>query len=108
MLELQKAAMARPEFRESRLYVTEAYADWKTPFRKTLVTPKQMAAMADTQTPQGILAVVPLPDSPTARPGRRRCTCMRCRTPATWAPSAYPGLVRRFPLPAESGQRGPL
>jgi TrmH family RNA methyltransferase len=71
VLELQKAAMARPEFRESRLYVTEAYADWKTPFRKTLVTPKQMAAMADTQTPQGILAVAPLPDSPTAPAGEK-------------------------------------
>jgi TrmH family RNA methyltransferase len=60
VLELQKAALTRPELRDSRLYVTEPYADWPTPFRKTVVTPKQMAAMADTQTPQGILAVAPL------------------------------------------------
>lgn len=60
VLELQKAAQTRPALRDATLYVTEAYADWRTPFRKVAVNAKQMAHMADTQTPQGILAVVPL------------------------------------------------
>lgn len=70
-LELQKAALKRPELRDSHLYVTETYAEWKTPFRKTLVNTRQMASMADTQHPQGILAVVPFWEPEAPQPGEK-------------------------------------
>lgn len=64
VLELQKAAAQIPELKKSEVYVTEAYENWPTDFRKNLITEKQMAQISDTKTPQGILAVVPfLPSS---------------------------------------------
>ena len=60
LLELQKAATHNPALRHSRLYVTAAYEQWQSPFRTQLIGERQMAQIADTQTPQGILAVVPL------------------------------------------------
>jgi RNA methyltransferase, TrmH family len=60
VLELQKAAQQNPALASSELLVTEKYQGWKTPFKKTLVTEKQMAQISDTKTPQGITAVVPL------------------------------------------------
>lgn len=60
VLELEKAARGLAAWQSSHLYVTEAYADWPGPFRKTVVTDRQMAQLADTQSPQGILAVAPM------------------------------------------------
>ena len=60
LLELQKAAVHNPALRASQLYVTAAYEHWQSPFRTQLIGERQMAQIADTQTPQGILAVVPL------------------------------------------------
>ena len=62
-LELAKAAAHNPALQRSELYVTAAYEQWQSPFRTHLVSERQMAQIADTKTPQGIVAVVPLPDS---------------------------------------------
>lgn len=62
ILELQKAAVRQPELQSAELYVTSAYQHWQSPFRAHLVNDRQMAQLADTRTPQGILAVVPMPD----------------------------------------------
>lgn len=62
VLELQKAAVDQPALRAAELYVTDAYEHWQSPFTKHLVGDRQMAQLADTQHPQGILAVVPIPD----------------------------------------------
>jgi TrmH family RNA methyltransferase len=64
VLELQRAAARQPALLASQLYVTEAYADWQSPFPTRLVSPQQLARMADTKTPQGILAVVPITTPP--------------------------------------------
>lgn len=54
LLELEKTSLSACE-----VLVTEAYQDWPTRFKKTLISSKKMAAIADTKTPQGIIAVVP-------------------------------------------------
>lgn len=61
VLELQKAATSQPALRASELYVTDAYEHWPGPFKTHLINDRQMAQLADTRTPQGILAVVPMP-----------------------------------------------
>ena len=60
VLELQKAALHKPTLRTSELYVTEAYQNWSSSLRKNVITDKQMAQICDTQTPQGIVALVPV------------------------------------------------
>lgn len=59
VLELQKAAQHNPALQESELLVTDAYKDWSSPFKTTLISSKQMAQICDTKTPQGIVAVTP-------------------------------------------------
>lgn len=59
-LELQKAAQHAPLLASSELYVTAAYEHWQSPFRTHLISDRQMAQIADTKTPQGIIAVVPM------------------------------------------------
>jgi len=74
VLELQKAADRQPALKASELYVTGAYEHWQSPFKTHHVNERQMAQLADTRTPQGILAVVPIPDSdikPGAEPGEK-------------------------------------
>ena len=61
VLELQKAASRQPALKASELYVTEAYQHWQSPFTTYVIGERQMARLADTKTPQGILAVVPIP-----------------------------------------------
>ncbi|AOY89510.1 rRNA methyltransferase [Marinobacter salinus] len=61
ILELQKAATRQPALRQAEIYVTPAYEHWQSPFRVHLINDRQMAQLADTRTPQGILAVVPMP-----------------------------------------------
>ncbi|KDE38990.1 rRNA methylase [Nitrincola lacisaponensis] len=60
ILELQRAATTHTALQASCLYVTERYADWQSPFETHLISDKQMASISDTETPQGILARVPL------------------------------------------------
>jgi TrmH family RNA methyltransferase len=70
VLELEKAAAANPHWRNAQLYVTSAYEHWNSPWPKQLVSDRQMAQLADTKTPQGILAVVPMPSaSNSGKPG---------------------------------------
>lgn len=65
VLELHKAILHKPELSQSQLLVTQAYADWPSPLTKKIVSDKQMAQLADTKTPPGILAVAPLPNTHT-------------------------------------------
>ena len=61
VLELEKAAKRDPRWRQARLLVTSAYENWSSTWPKQVISERQMAQLADTKTPQGILAVVPLP-----------------------------------------------
>lgn len=54
LLELEKT-----DHNNCEVLVTENYQDWPTRFNKTLISSKQMSAISDTKTPQGIVAVVP-------------------------------------------------
>lgn len=64
ILELQKAAARQPALGASELYVSSAYEHWQSPFRTHVISDHQMAQLADTRTPQGILALVPVPERP--------------------------------------------
>lgn len=67
ILELQHAARRNPALNASELYVTAAHEHWPTPFAKHVISERQMAQLADTKTPQGLIAVVPiLPAAPPA------------------------------------------
>ena len=72
VLELQKAAARQPELNAAELYVTGAYEHWPSPLRTHQVNERQMAQLADTHTPQGILAVVPMPDK-SVEPAPKPC-----------------------------------
>jgi len=62
VLELQKAAVHNPLLQRSQLYVTAAHEHWQSPFKTHVVGERQMAQISDTKTPQGIVAVVPMPE----------------------------------------------
>lgn len=70
VLELQKAALHNPLLQSSQLYVTDAYEHWQSPFETHVINDRQMAHIADTKTPQGIIALVPMPAAaaPAAAP----------------------------------------
>jgi TrmH family RNA methyltransferase len=72
VLELQKAAQHNPALLQSELYVTDAYQHWVSPFKTTLINERQLKQLADTETPQGILGVVPIVQNiaPLTAPGR--------------------------------------
>ncbi|QSP93324.1 RNA methyltransferase [Marinobacter salinisoli] len=59
ILELEKAARNVPAFRQAKVYVSDSYGDVHTQLEQVRITDKQMQKIADTQTPQGIIAVVP-------------------------------------------------
>ena len=58
--ELERAATTNPSLKSARLYVTESHLDYPTALEKTVISQKNMAQISDTQTPPGILAVVPI------------------------------------------------
>ena len=84
VLELQKAAALPNSHIQSdqvQLLVTEKYQDWDSgSFEKRLISQKQMAQLSDTKTPQGILAVVPLPETATVKSSdtNKGCREERC------------------------------
>lgn len=67
VLELQKAAQKNSALMQSELYVTDAYEHWQSPFKTHIINDKQFRQLADTETPQGILAVVPLLNAAPAK-----------------------------------------
>ena len=69
VLELERASTTNPALRHAELYVTEHHKDWPAPFKKHLISTRQMAQMSDTKSPQGIIAVVPLTESAPAADG---------------------------------------
>lgn len=71
VLELVKAAARQPALLASRLFVTAEHAGWKSPFETQIVSARQMAKIADTRTPQGLVAAVPLLPAPSPRPEER-------------------------------------
>jgi TrmH family RNA methyltransferase len=76
VLELQKAALQNPALHDCELYVTREHAHWHTTFTTHVLSNIQMAQIAETKTPQGIVAVVPLlpvaaPPARAARNGER-------------------------------------
>jgi RNA methyltransferase, TrmH family len=60
ILELEKAANQNSVLQECELFVTEAYQNFTSRFKKNLVSEKHMAQLSDTKTPQGIIAVAPI------------------------------------------------
>jgi len=64
VLELEKAAAGNQHWRQAQLYVTPAYGNWISPWPVHRITEPQMARLADTRNPQGIIAVAPLPQAP--------------------------------------------
>jgi RNA methyltransferase, TrmH family len=60
VLELQKAASSNPLLRNCELYVTAEHEHWHSPFATHVLGAAQMAQLADTRTPQGIIALVPV------------------------------------------------
>jgi TrmH family RNA methyltransferase len=60
VLELQKAALQNPQLHGCELYVTSARAHWRSLFETHVISEAKMAQIADTKTPQGIVALVPV------------------------------------------------
>jgi len=71
VLELEKAAERDLALRGAELYVTHEYEHWRSPFTMHVISTAQMAQVADTRTPQGIVAVVPIPPTSPVREGER-------------------------------------
>ncbi len=59
VLELQKAVSKNPLLQRCELYVSSAYEHWRSPFKTHAISDRQMAQIADTKTPPGIIALVP-------------------------------------------------
>lgn len=71
VLELQKAAARNPRLKGVKVYVTQEREQWRTPFEKHVLSNRHMDQIAETQTPQGIVALVPiLPPAPPQAAGR--------------------------------------
>lgn len=81
LLELQKAARLNPALRGCVLYVTREHAQWRSPFDTHVITSAQMAKLAETKTPQGLVAVVPMLPVPAPRPGERAVYLHEARDP---------------------------
>lgn len=60
VLELQKAASRNPLLQGCELYVTLEHEHWRSQFQTHVVGAAQMSQIADTKTPQGIVALVPV------------------------------------------------
>jgi RNA methyltransferase, TrmH family len=58
--ELQKALANNPLLQTSELFITREFEHWRSPFVTHIVNSRQMAQLADTKSPPGIVAVVPI------------------------------------------------
>jgi TrmH family RNA methyltransferase len=74
VLELQKAALHNPALQYCELYVTSEHEHWRSAFTTHLISNIQMAGLAETRSPQGIVALVPLLQvaAPTTAPAGER------------------------------------
>ncbi|MFC3094528.1 RNA methyltransferase [Alteromonas sediminis] len=65
VMELQKSLAKTSEAKQITLYVTESRLSWAKSltddFKRVVVSDKKMSQLSDTQTPQGVVACVPLP-----------------------------------------------
>lgn len=71
VLELQKAATNNPLLRSCKLYVAGGYEQWRSPFETHVLNERQMTQLSETETPQGIVAVVPILPASAPRAGER-------------------------------------
>jgi TrmH family RNA methyltransferase len=71
VLELQKAAATNAELKGCKLYVSEERATWRSPFEMHIISNRRMEELSETKTPQGIVALVPMPGPSAPRPGER-------------------------------------
>lgn len=60
VLELQKAAQMDARLRTSKVYVTGEREHWQTPFELHVISNRHMDQIVETETPQGIVALVPM------------------------------------------------
>lgn len=71
VLELQKAAAKDPQLQQCKVYVSDDRERWETPFEKHVVSNRRMAELSETQTPQGIVALVPMRRAAAPKPGEQ-------------------------------------
>jgi TrmH family RNA methyltransferase len=71
VLELQKAAAGNSLLQNCELYVAGEHEHWRSPFKTHVLTPAQMAQLAETKTPQGIIALVPILPPAAVQDGER-------------------------------------
>ncbi|HMN45447.1 MAG TPA: RNA methyltransferase [Povalibacter sp.] len=71
VLELQKAAARNPQLQDCKLYVTAENEHWRGPFEKHVVSNRRMEELSETKTPQGLVALVPMPRPTPASRGER-------------------------------------
>jgi TrmH family RNA methyltransferase len=69
--ELLKAAAHDARLRASRIYCTQEHAHFTTLLSTHVVSSRHMMQISETRSPQGIVAVVPLLETPVSRPGER-------------------------------------
>lgn len=72
VLELQKAASQNPQWQGCELYVTREHEHWRSAFETHVISDRQMAQIAETRTPQGIIALVPMLPASAPRPTSAR------------------------------------
>ncbi len=71
VLELQKAAATNPQLRDCKLYVTAEHEHFRSPFEKHVVSNRRMEELTETKSPQGLVALVPMPRAAPPQPGER-------------------------------------
>jgi len=74
VLELLKAAETRPDLRTSTIYVSEDHAAFESSLPVKVISGKQMAELTETDSPQGIVALVPIVSTTAPNDTRRNET----------------------------------
>jgi RNA methyltransferase, TrmH family len=69
--ELQKAAVHDARLRHSEIYLTRDYLHWSSALPVHVIKSKEMAAISETRSPQGIAAVVPMFTAAAPKAGER-------------------------------------
>ena len=74
VLELLKAAETRPDLRTSTIYVSEDHAPIESSLAVKVISGKQMVELTETDSPQGIVALVPIVSTTAPNDTRRNET----------------------------------